>query len=291
MIVLLCAALAAGCGNSMAGQQESLKAGATPSYDPISRSEACPGRAPEHLPAGQKPVARAYVCTDETRRVPGDGEWLFSVVKGVTGGLDALLEVYGTPDAEPSNGVCTLDLPFPLLVWLHGDDVTGVRAPVDGCSKPIPEAGTAYRNLVLTEVTATKVRRIRSEPSITSGCPEQYKDMLAIEQEMAGPRRSSPKPEPLSSGSRVCRYDAKDEEGQLRSAGTPTASELSGLNEALAQSVQDPTCSRTGHTKFALVWNTSNSSSTLVALDGCAVQQDGGWWRATDRLRELLAAS
>jgi hypothetical protein len=46
-----------------------------------------------------------------------------------------------------------------------------------------------------------------------------------------------------------------------------------------------------GHKEFALVWSPPNGGSTLVALDGCAVQQDGGWWRATDQLRELLAAS
>ena len=50
----------------------------------------------------------------------------------------------------------------------------------------------------------------------------------------------------------------------------------------------DSTCSRHGHTRFALVM--PGGPSTLVALDGCAVQQDDGWWRATDRLRALVGA-
>lgn len=289
---LLCLALLAACGDSVAGKRDSLRAEPSPSYSPVSTAEACPPQTPEHLPADAGTISRAYVCTEEHRRVPGDGEWLFSVVQGVSSGLDALLAAYSAKDQEPGGGICSLELPSPLAVSLHGERVMSVRAPLDPCHKPSRDGRAAYQQLGLTEVSAAKVRRITSELSITSGCSERYKDMLSLDSQPPS-LASTGAPKPIASGQRTCFYDvAADREadrvGELRSVGTIAPDAQAAINRELAKSTADATCSRSEHTRFVLITESPGSPATLIALDGCAVQQDRGWWRATDRLRELV---
>jgi hypothetical protein len=125
---------------------------------------------------------------------------------------------------------------------------------------------------------------------MTTGCPDRYKDMLAVEEGFAEPTQRSAAPRPVGPGGALCSYtvapdDHGDRIGHLSSARLMTAQELDRINAELATVSADPSCSRHGHTRFALL----GQSDTLVAVDGCAVQQDGGWWRATDALRALVA--
>lgn len=270
---------------------------AHPSYGPIAAAVACPAGAGIHLPDGVGPVRAAYVCTHEFRQVPGDGEWQFLVIKGVTAGLDALLRVYRTADAPPTTGACAAIGVIPRILYLHGSRTLAVRAPLDGCGMPI-EAGThAYEALGTVEISATRLNRVTSELAQTSGCSDQYKDMLAIEESMGDPRQVAKAPRPVEPGAEVCVYavgrDAQGYRfGQLSAARQLTAADTGRINSELTRATVDASCSRHQHTRFALLQagGTAGGPTTLVALDGCAVQQDDGWWRATDRLRALVGA-
>jgi hypothetical protein len=270
---------------------------AHPSYVPMSAADACPTVPPVHLPDDAGPVGSAYVCTRETRPVPGDGEWQFLVVKGVTSGLDALLLAYRTADAPPTTGACDLVGVVPRLLYLLGSSTFAVRAPLDGCGKPMAAAMRTFDALGTVEISATKLDRVTSPLAQTSGCSDQYKDMLAVEEESGGPPQTSTVPSPVAPGSELCIYTLTvDRHGYrfvwLSSARPLSRTEVHRINSALSGATVDPSCSRRQHERFAVLQagGTAGGPTTLVALDGCAVQQDGGWWRATDRLRALVGA-
>jgi hypothetical protein len=269
----------------------------SPSYAPISAASACPTGTPVHLPDDAGPVGSAYVCTQETRPVPGDGEWQFLVVKGVTSGLHALLLTYRTPDAATTTDICDAVGVIPQPLYLHGSRTLAVRAPLDGCGKPIRSATKALAALGTVEITASKLNRVTSQLAQTSGCSDQYKDMLTIEEESGGPPQTSKVPSPVALGSELCIYTVTvDSHGYrfvwLSSARQLSRTEVDRINSALSGATVDASCSRRRPERFALLQPnlTPGGPATLVDLDGCAVQQDGGWWRATDRLRALIAA-
>jgi hypothetical protein len=249
-----------------------------------------------HLPADVGTIRAAYVCTHEFRQVPGDGEWQFSVVKGVTSGLDALLRAYRAADAPPTSAACDAVGVTPRPLYLHGARTLAVRAPLDGCGKPIAAGNRALDALGTVEISATKLNRVTSQLAQTSGCSDMYKDMLAVEEQYGGPPQAAQTPSPVGPGAELCIYTVtSDSHGYrfvwLSSARELTRTDLDRINDALGGATVDPSCSRHQHTRFALLQagGTAGGPTTLVALDGCAVQQDGGWWRATDRLRALVS--
>jgi hypothetical protein len=220
---------------------------------------------------------------------------MFRVVKGVTSGLPALLLAYRTADAPPSTDPCDASAVIARPVYLHGSRILAVRPPEDGCGKPIPSATHALDELGLVEISAIRTGRVTTQLAQTSGCSDQYKDMLAVEEESGGPPQTSKVPSPVALGSELCIYTVtRDPRGYrfvwLGSARQLSRTEVDRINSALSGATVDASCSRRQHQRFALLQSsgTSGGPTTLVALDGCAVQQDGGWWRATDRLRALL---
>ena len=294
----LVVALLAGCAQNSPAAHEAVvppSIAAPLSYRPISASEACPKADAVHLPADVGSVTAAYLCVQQFRTVVGDGEWEFAVVQGVTSGLDGLLRAYGMPDAKPTDEACDAVGYAPRVVFLHGSRTVAVRAPTDGCGKPTAAAARAFAALGTVDVTATKVRRVTSQLSISSGCPDQYKDMLAIEEGLGGPKQVSSAPRPVAPGAELCIYtvthDAQGARlGQLSAARGLTPAQVVEVNQALSSAAVDATCTRHQHTRFAVLGSMQGGFDTLVAVDGCAVQQDGGWWRAPDRLRALVAA-
>jgi hypothetical protein len=163
-LLLVCSLLLVACGQASPTSLTARDAvpSATPSYGPVTRSEACPSVQPQHLPRKLSQIRRAYVCVYEIRSVPGDGKWMFDVVNGVTGGFAQLLTAYGTADAHPTSGGCTTELPDALVVYLDTDRSFAVRAPRDPCSKPTAAGRKAYEGLNLQEVTAIKLSRVTS---------------------------------------------------------------------------------------------------------------------------------
>jgi hypothetical protein len=258
----------------------------------VAVDDACPQRdSSEHLAEDQAPVTDAFVCTYVERAVPGDGIWSFRVAMRITGGLDHLLDVYATPNAPRGSRMCTLDLPNPLVVFLHtADSTAAVRSPVNACGKPIGEAKAAFEALELKEVGSHKEQQVQSEQSQATGCTDQYKDVVQMYAENGRPDNASATPIPLTGTLKVCRFRVVpdkdgDRIGQLESGGTV---DLTAFDQALADSSLDDTCSTTEHTRFALVTG-ARGGDVVVALDGCALYEErAGYFRGTDALRALL---
>ena len=80
-------------------------------------------------------------------------------------------------------------------LYLHGSRTLAVRAPLDGCGAPLAAAWRAFDALGAVDLAATKLDRVTSPLAQTSGCSDQYKDMLAVEEESGGPRQIVDGPE------------------------------------------------------------------------------------------------
>lgn len=293
-----------GCGNSPtavvrnAPQLPSGSPTSSPLPVPVSVSAdaACPKQDPTHLQANQVNVTDAFVCREVDRKVPGDGVWLFQVVRRVTSGLNPLLAAYNAPDAGPAGpGVaCTAELPDPLVVYLHSDTgVRAVRAPWTECRKPTTEAASAYLASRTTVVWEKKDRQTQTQMSIDSACSDAYKDTLALD-ETYNPNRTNDAalPTALSGPVSVCTYrvqpDAQgDRIGHLDGHRSLTAEQILAINSAITHVRVDPRCSRHQQTRFALL-STGRGDPTVVALDGCAISQSNRWWRADADLRSAL---
>ena len=274
-----------------------------PSASPaaVTSGTACPAQEPSHLPQEHEAVTDAYICVEEDRAVPGEGVALAQVVRRVTGGLDALLTAYAAPDEAPTpDTICGLAAWHPLVVYLHDDSgVHAVRAPTTSCSAPTEPARSAYTALVTAVVGEEGRRTVQSQLSVDSNCPDDYKDTLSIDEQFdstspgdQGPGSSTPTA--LAGPVSVCTYRvASDDEGmragRLDGQDTLTGDQLSAVNEALSLARPDPGCSRHEHTRFAVL-NGGQQDATVIALDGCAVSQEEGWWRAADQLRLRFGA-
>lgn len=295
--VLVAAAMVAGCGTE-AGTDIGAGSGSAPPADAQAFSwpagatitdTYCPTPNAGHLPTDAE-ADDAYICSTEDREVTGEGTWTFAVVRRVTGGLDGLLDSYATPDAPLTDGACTAELPDPRVVWLKmGGDVIGVRAPRDPCAKPTAPAIAAFSALTTEPLVEEKLQQASSSLADESGCSQEWKDMLSIEAgEGAAPSAVPPLPltgEPLV----ACSYSSysSPDSGELVAAKPLDASAIAAINAELAKSTADATCERAGHQLF-VVMLTPDGGATYVSVDGCAAQQDGGWWRGTDALRALL---
>lgn len=297
--VLLVGALA-GCAGGTAGVPLRTEPSGTVSPSTMTSTvttvdDACPEQEAEHVPPALE-VTDAYLCGTDVRAVPGDGQWQFRTVRRVTGDLSALIKAYEVADAGVTNGACTSDLPSPRVVWLHTRSATvAARAPRDRCGKPTREARQAYDALPTQEVRSVEERQVASQLSVDSRCSDAYKDMIAIEDEDGAPKQTQALPTPIGVGARLCSYEVRPDEsgmrvGHLRAARVLSREQLDAFNAELRRAELDPTCSRQRHQHFALVVREASGLSTLVATDGCAVQQDGGWWRATPQLRALVHA-
>ncbi|WNV74778.1 hypothetical protein [Geodermatophilus sp. DSM 44513] len=287
-----------GCGQA-AGTRAAESGGDSPPSDPpeltpssaaVTPDVACPAQESSRLSGDTGGPMDAYVCSYEIRTVPGDGSWSFHVVRRVTGGLGALLEAYRSPDEPPvADMACTAAGVDPLVVHLHDEHGTrAVRAPVGPCSAPTESAKSAYASLITAVVGEQQEGQSRSQLSVDTSCPDETKDVLSIEQP---PQRGDPTPTPLSAPVSVCMYRVAAEEGMrvgyLEAHRTLTADQVAGVNAALDLVRPDRGCSRVEHRRFAVLFG-SQPGRTVIALDGCAVSQDAGWWRADDHLRRAV---
>lgn len=258
----------------------------------------CPDVAPQHLAAGLGEVSVAHVCSVEVRVVPGDGTWAIGVVRRVTGGLPALLGAYAKPDDTPQSGVACAAIGYlPLVVWLEAGGTTlPVKEPrVGPCLSPDEAAVTAYRSLTFTTVREMRLRQVTSQVSVTSGCPQQVKDMIDAAAQDAPPRSGSGLPKPLVDASTAqvvaCVYDRVGDASSPEIATTLvtgralTSAELGEVNAGLAASAPLGDCDVRAHRRTVVLLATA---WTQIALDGCAVVQDTGLWRGSDRLRTAL---
>ncbi len=270
-----------------------------PTPSTSAAAAACPGGSFRHLPAHPAGVAAAFVCTNDVRRVPGDGEWSVTIVSRATAGVDRLLRVYAAPDKPiPADVACTADLPDPRVVWLHlaSGAVVAVRAPRDACGKPTAEAVAAFDALALDVVREDRVVQVSSQLALDSGCAQQWKDMLRVEASMdAAPPATGSRPTPMPAGpARACVYEVDPAslgevpDGDLVGARTLDARQVQAWDDALAAAHPDAACARDDHHRFAVIMPVVGGDETYVALDGCAVQQGSAWWRAGDGVRSAV---
>lgn len=107
---------------------------------------------PVHLHQVDRTVDAAYLCTSSLSVTDGS---LTTTISQVGGGLDELVAAYSVPnEAVDPNGMCTLQLEDPLLVWViyPGQRSYPIYAPVTSCGFPQDEARAAYNALTLTTV-------------------------------------------------------------------------------------------------------------------------------------------
>ena len=142
-------------------------------------------------------------------------------------------------------------------------------------------------------MSAIKVRQVESELAQGSGCGETYKDELAIQAADGYPKERAAKPVKVGSATaRVCQYALKGPqsqtpEGHLIGIKHLSHAEVAALDAALARAKVDASCDEGAGTKFAVI--RGQRSSTFVSLDGCAAQQNEGWWRVGDDVRDLVS--
>ena len=105
------------------------------------------------------------------------------------------------------------------------------------------------------------------------------------------PSSESPQPLPIEPHL-VCTYQVTEsgDDWRLIAADRIGPAQLEPINSALAESVPEASCRRGIESRYAVMYPAERDGefATYVAVDGCAVQQDDRWWRASDQLRALL---
>ena len=251
---------------------------------------------PVHLPDDLGAIDAAFVCGESREELPSTASRHYQEVKLIRGGLARLLEEYARPDSSKRPRICPAVAYSPLTVWLHHESqITKVRAPVTSCRAPLYQASAAY-NAVSTETVYRRLVATRPPyKHVASGCTTETKDVLAMyASDPPTRKRRSVAPHPLPDPATVCTYRV-DKPGPLAHARLIEghhldSRELAAINTALGDSRVDETCTLDGHHQFVAVNSDTNDLYGIyVALDGCAVWQDGDSWRASDELRDLLS--
>ena len=266
---------------------------------------ACPGwsadplhSVPEiHLPPDFGPITNAFFCSTTRMIVPGDGEWLFQEARRITGGLDELLDVYARPDERPTSDAtggeaCVLAITAVQPIWLHGSSVIAVRPPIGRCGNPIRGVGTALRQLTTEVIVSEPIRQVTSPLSLESGCDQETENFMTNRDydSTIEPPVAAPEPLPLKPHL-VCTFrQSPDGDWLLAAAARFEPAQVARFNSALQTSHIDPACQRGSETMFTVLYlaDEDGEFGTYVAVDGCAVQQRGSYWRASDVLRALL---
>jgi hypothetical protein len=257
--------------------------------------------APTALPADAV-LVRVTRCVGGQERVPGDGEWLVRHEQEATSGLQALADALRLPSAQPSpDTACPAIGYIPIVLSVTDSAGRQLRPeiPHEACGAPLSTVTDAIAALPWTTTATTRVSRISTELSVTSGCSDQWKPMIDLTVASGAHAPTSivdPTPRPL----RVCRYDIVHDPdlavgpvggivtypGTLRGSSTldPDAAHqlLVALNSAAAPT---GTCQARG-SSFAVVTDSDGAgSSVTIELAGCyrALLDADGSLRQLDR--------
>ncbi|NJC72586.1 hypothetical protein HC031_23120 [Planosporangium thailandense] len=145
------------------------------------------------------------------KAVAGDGEWELHDEQRATGPFDALVRALRAPSERgDARRICSAVGMVPIVITLTDADgrTTTPAIPQDRCGLPQQKARQAIQALPWRTVTETRVRQTRSQTELESGCPGQYKPVIAIE---AAVGRGAAGTAPLFPGTppttlQVCRY-------------------------------------------------------------------------------------
>ena len=164
-------------------------------------------------------------CRIDFRDIAGEGRWSVLVASWADSGLGPFLAALRAPDEKPSDGACPLNLiltPWFALVTADGT-VVRARVPVTSCHQPQDAALKAFAALPFTVVKETRIRQVETPEAQESGCPQQWKDMVAIVAGSSGAPGSADRPvldSPAGAKARVCLYRSDGAPPEETPAGT-----------------------------------------------------------------------
>jgi hypothetical protein len=144
------------------------------------------------------------------RTVPGDGQWMIRTDERADSGLDALAAALRLPSEVLPSGTGCLDIGH-ISPVITVTDTKGRQfnpdIPGQACGSVLPAAAAAIRAVPWKTVGTTAVRQSQSQIATESGCPDQYKPVIAMQAaESSGPPRAEPVPA-TAPHLRICRYD------------------------------------------------------------------------------------
>ncbi len=254
------------------------------------------GLTPKGAPLGTAEPTLFARCTTKTERVRGRGEWSVRVEEHADGDIAPLAAALRLPD-EDSGGSCSAVATG--VPELYAADATGrallVRWPIGVCGQPRAEVEAALARLTWRPAVRHRLKQVRTEAAIDSGCEERMKNMAAVEG--FRPDRSgigSPGSSAVPPVVRACTYTIDERGdtpvGQYVSGGTTTVAIWRAVILALrsAPSAQ-PGCTTEGR-RFTVV-DAAPYGSLYVELDGCrrVLLPEGDVRVATPRVLQELA--
>ena len=162
-------------------------------------------------------------CESVLRTYPGIGQWSVQLAEVADSGLSPFLAALRTPSQQrPGNIIC----PGYLLLapWFALVDASGTvlhpPLPTDQCGQVAGPAIAALAKLDFRVVDAVRVQQTESPEVITSGCQQNWKDIVAVEADRQSVA-SAGVFEPFDTGSPtasalVCLYRAGPAQSGLR---------------------------------------------------------------------------
>jgi hypothetical protein len=220
-------------------------------------------------------------CLFEPKLVSGDGEWLIRTDQRADHGLDALAAALRLPSQTAGPGqACPAIGYVPIIITVT--DTTGhqlhPRLPTEACGAPLPAAVDAIDALPWHTTATSKVRQTRSQLEVTSGCPGEFKSIVALMGAESPP--TSPDAfavESMSPPLRVCVYRPNATEtmpsgaltfhiGRLAAASTLVGATAHTL---LATVAAAPPASAACTTEAPFAEITSSNGEIFVELGGC----------------------
>lgn len=262
--------LVAGCG----GNGE-LPVGEAPAPGPPVWVEPnCPADAANGPISGAGEVKRGAVpgdfvtvsvmrCRPGFKQVPGQGEWTTAIAEKADTSAGDLVAQLRQPSAPSTDGACTMEFitsPYIMLINAEGKAVLP-EIPKDPCGKPKIEVRNAADALPYKLVSETPVHQSQSQLSLETGCPDSWKDLLAIDGLSYKPGPAA-KIWPGPAQVRVCVYQSVSDAGKLVSGRSVPVEQLPALDSAGPAA---PCKAR--HTGFATL--ASENRDAWIELDGC----------------------
>jgi len=213
---------------------------------------------------------------------------LVRINQKATSGLDALAAALRLPSQQPIMGQgCSAEYSFPIIITVT--DTAGreihPKVPHDSCGYPLKAAKDAIAAVPWTRVSTTKIRQVRSELEVSSGCSGWMKSDIPLFAGGHGTRAVPPNA--TARALRVCRYSADDilwwngrpshVQGKLVSASTLDAAAGGELLTAAASAPRARGTCRQPAPPFALV----NSLHAFPGLNAGAAMiiERGGCYR------------
>jgi hypothetical protein len=219
-------------------------------------------------------VTAVVRCQTVDRSYPGLGTWSVQLAEVANSGFGDFLVQLGKPSLrQPPNIVCTDDLILPP--WFALVDQSGQimrpAVPTDECAKPSADVIAALNRIQFRVVDEVRQNQISSQESVETGCPDQWKDMVALEGAnhpqgkdggSVGDLASSP------ASALVCLYKAGPIDGGLRVGdlvkGATATGEAAGTIASEAMIVAPLPAGCQDAAEFAVIAN-----SAYVELGGC----------------------